>query len=321
MKILIGQNPMGLEKAIPALQAQYPEHTFALCPDRGPQLLQDIADADIYVGWLSREIFNAGKKLQWVQSPSSGVNMFLDIPELRDGPVLLTSASGTHAGGVADSTLAMILAVTRGIVPSVRDQMSKTWNPAEIRKGLVELTDSTMGIIGLGAIGRATAKRAKGFDMRVIAVDLNPNQQSPYVDEVWGLDQLNRLLAEADYVVVLVPYTAQTDNMIGAEQIAQMKPGALLVGMSRGGIIDQEAMIEALKAGKIAGAVLDVFKPEPLPADHALWDLPNVLIAPHIAGGTQFEGKHVLDIFTENLARFFAGQRPLRNQVDKQAGF
>ncbi len=321
MKILIGQNPMGLEKAIPALQSQYPEHTFELCPDRGPQLLQEIVDADIYMGWLNRDVFAAAKKLQWIQSPSSGVNMFLDIPELRSGPVLLTSASGTHAGGVADSTMAMILAVTRGIVPSVRDQMTKKWDPMPIRADLVELSGSTLGIIGLGAIGRATAKRAKGFDMRVIAVDLNPNPDTPYVDEVWGLDQLNHLMAESDYVVVLVPYTEQTDNMIGAEQIAHMKPGALLVGMSRGGIIDQDAMIAALKAGKIAGAALDVFKPEPLPADHELWSLPNVLIAPHIAGGTQYEGKYVLDIFTENLGRFLTGQGPLRNQVDKKAGF
>lgn len=321
MKILIGQNPMGLEKGIPALQAQFPEHTFELCPDRGPQLLKDIADADIYVGWLNREVYLAGKKLQWIQSPSSGVNMFLDIPELRDGSVLLTSASGTHAGAVADSTMAMILAVTRGVAQAARDQVTKSWNPGPIRAKVVELTGLTMGIIGLGAIGRATAKRAKAFDMRVIAVDLNPNQHSPYVDEIWGLDQLDRLMGESDFVVVLVPFTAQTENMIGADQIAKMKPNALLVGMSRGGIIDQDALIEALKAGKIGGAALDVCKPEPLPADNPLWDAPNLLLAAHIAGGTQYEGKYILEIFTENLSRFLSDQRPLRNQVDKQAGF
>jgi phosphoglycerate dehydrogenase-like enzyme len=321
MKILIGQNPMGLEKGIPALQAQFPEHTFQHCNDRGAQLLKDIEDADIYVGWLNRDIYLAAKKLQWIQSPSSGVNMFLDIPELREGSVVLTSASGTHAAAVADSTMAMILAVTRGIFPAVRDQMTKTWNPAPIRAKMVELTGQTMGIIGLGAIGRATAKRAKAFDMRVIAVDLNPNQHSPYVDEIWGLDHLDHLMAESDYVVVLVPYTAQTDNMIGAEQIGKMKPSALMVGMSRGGIVDQDALLDALKAGKISGAALDVFKPEPLPADNPLWEQPNVLVAAHLAGGTQYEGKYILEILTENMGRFLAGQRPLRNQVDKQAGF
>jgi phosphoglycerate dehydrogenase-like enzyme len=128
-------------------------------------------------------------------------------------------------------------------------------------------------------------------------------------------------LAESDYVVVLVPYTAQTEKMIGAAQLAKMKPSALLVPMSRGGIVDQDALIAALKNGQIAGAALDVFRPEPLPADSELWTLPNVLIAPHIAGGTQHEGKYVLEIFTENLGRFLRNERPLRNHVNKQAGF
>jgi phosphoglycerate dehydrogenase-like enzyme len=321
MKVLVGMNPMGLEKGIPALQAQYPDIQFIHCPDRGELLARELADADIYMGWINRELFLAAPKLKWIQSPSSGVNYYLDIPEIVAGEVLLTSASGTHAAGVAESAIGMILAVTRGIRPAILDQANKVWNPGNIRPYMSELTGSTVGIIGLGAIGRAFAQRIKAFDTRVIAVDLNPAATSPHVDQVWGLDQLDLLLAESDYVVILVPYTAQTENMIGAAQLAKMKPNALLVPMSRGGIVDQDALIAALKNGQIAGAALDVFRPEPLPADSELWTLPNVLIAPHIAGGTQHEGKYVLEIFTENLGRFLRNERPLRNHVNKQAGF
>jgi phosphoglycerate dehydrogenase-like enzyme len=312
---------MGLETGIPALQAEYPEITFVHCPSRGEELVAELADADIYMGWLTRDQYLAAPKLQWIQSPSSGVNMYLDVPEIAAGDVLLTSASGTHGAAVAESAMAMILAVTRGIRPAVLDQANKVWNPAPIRSKMVELTGSTMGIVGLGAIGRAFAQRAKAFDMRVLAVDLNPAATSPHVDQVWGLDEMDTMLAQADYVVVLVPYTAQTENMIGAAQLAKMKPSALLVPMSRGGIVDQDALIAALKSGQIAGAALDVFRPEPLSADSELWTLPNVLVAPHIAGGTQYEGKYVLDIFTENLGRFLRSERPLRNHVNKQAGF
>lgn len=327
MKILIGVNPMGLEKSIPALQAQYPSFEIAYCPDRGETLTQMIADTDIYMGWLDRNAFLAARQLKWIQSPSSGVNMFLDIPELAAGnatdlkEVLLTSASGTHAAAVAESAMAMILAETRGIRPAILDQASKAWNAPTIRAKMVELTGSTMLIVGLGAIGRALAQRAKGFDMRVIAVDLNPAATSPHVDAVYPLHQMGDVMGQADYVVVLVPFTPQTENMFGAAEIAKMKSNALLVGMSRGGIINQDALVAALKAGTLAGALLDVFKPEPLPAESELWTLPNVLVAPHIAGGTQYEGKYIMDIFNENLTRFLAGQRPLRNEVDKVAGF
>jgi D-2-hydroxyacid dehydrogenase (NADP+) len=312
---------MGLEKGIPALQAQYPDITFVHCPDRGERLAGELVDTDIYMGWISRDLYVGAPKLKWIQSPSSGVNYYLDIPEILAGEVLLTSASGTHGAAVAESAIGMILAVTRGIAPAAVDQANKVWNPGAIRPTLRELTGSTVGIIGLGAIGRAFAQRIKAFDTRVIAVDLNPNATSPHVDRVQGLDKMDDLLAESDYVVVLVPYTAQTDNMIGAAQLAKMKPSALLVPMSRGGIVDQEALVAALKSGQIAGAALDVFRPEPLPIESELWTLPNVLIAPHIAGGTQHEGKYILDIFTENLGRFLRNDFPLRNHVNKQAGF
>ncbi|MBN1580401.1 MAG: D-2-hydroxyacid dehydrogenase, partial [Anaerolineae bacterium] len=180
---------------------------------------------------------------------------------------------------------------------------------------------STMGIVGFGAVGRALAARAQAFEMRIIALDLYPTNKPDTVSELWGLDRLEDLLRESDYVVVTVPYTPQTQGMLGAEQLALMKPGAMLVGISRGGIIDQAALAQMLRDGRLAAAALDVFKPEPLPADSELWDLDNLLMTPHIAGGTQFEGRYILDIFRENLKRFLDGDLPLRNQVNKQLGF
>lgn len=320
MKVLIGRNMMGLESALPDLRKEYPQVEFAYCADRRA-LAEAIADADIYMGSVNSNLLLAAGNLKWIQSPSSGVNHYLTIPELVEGDVILTSASGTHGACLAESVLAMIFAFTRGVRHCILRQPQRKWSGREIRGKLVELTGSTMGIIGFGAVGRALAKRAQVFDMRIIAVDLYPENKPEYVSELWGLDRLSDLLKESDYVVVAAPYTPQTHGMVGAEQIAMMKPGAMIVGISRGRIIDQKAMAQALREGHLAAAALDVFDPEPLPADSELWDLENLLIMPHIAGGTQFECQHVIEIFRENLGRFIRGDFPLRNQTDKHRGF
>lgn len=215
----------------------------------------------------------------------------------------------------------MILAFTRGIRDAVLYQQQHEWAGRAIRTKLVELTGSTMGIVGLGSVGCALAERARAFGMRVLAVDLYSDRKPDCVDELSHVDRLNELLRASDYVVVTVPYTAHTEGMIGAEELALMKPSAMLVGISRGGIIDQDALAKALREGRLAAAALDVTRPEPMPADSELWDVENLLIMPHVAGGTQFEGQYVLEIFAENLGRFLRGDLPLRNQVDKERGF
>lgn len=320
MKVLFGANPMGLERALPELGEAHPDVTFAHCAERGA-LAEAIADADVYVGWLGRDEFLAARRLRWIQSPSSGINYYLAIPELVEGDVLLTSARGTHGACLAESVLGMILAFTRGIRTCIQRQPERAWAGREARPSLVELTGSTMGIVGFGTVGRAIAKRAQAFDMRIVAVDLYPGDRPDYVEDLWRLDRLDDLLRIADYAVVTVPYTPQTVGMIGVHELSVMKPTAMLVGISRGGIIEQAALAEALREGRLAAAALDVTKPEPLPPDSELWDLENLLITPHIAGGTQFEADHILDIFRENLDRFLRGELPLRNQIDKRQGF
>ena len=319
MKVLVGPNFMDLEQALPELRRNFPQVEFVYCA-KSEALADAIADADIFVGWLGRDIFLAAGSLKWIQSPSSGTNYYLAIPELVESDVLLTSARGTHGACLAESALGMILAFTRGIRDGVLCQQRRVWG-SKMRPSLVELTGAALGIVGFGTVGRALAKRAQAFDMRILAVDLSIADRPDWVCELWGLDRLSDLLRESDYVVVTVPYTPQTRGMIGAEQLALMKPGAMLVGISRGGIIDQAALARALRKGRLAAAALDVFSPEPLPEDSDLWDLDNLLIMPHVAGGTQFEHRYILGIFRENLGRFLRGELPLRNQIDKQRGF
>jgi phosphoglycerate dehydrogenase-like enzyme len=320
MKVLIGPNDKGLEQALPSLRERHPLLEFAHCSAQDA-LAGEIADAVIYLGWLNRDAFLAAKRLTWVQAASSGIDQYLAIPELATSDVLLTSASGTHGACLAESALAMIFAFTRGLREAVLCQERHQWGGRGIRVRMAELTGSTLGIIGFGVVGQALARRAQAFDARVLALDLFPADKPEYVAHVWGVDRLPDLLRGSDYVVVAVPYTPATHGMIGAEQLALMKPAAILVGISRGKIIDQKALARALREKRLAAAALDVFDQEPLPADSELWDLENLLIAPHIAGGTQLEGQYILGIFRENLERFLRGDMPLRNQIDNRRGF
>ncbi len=320
MKVLVGPNTFGLERCLSELPGIYPEIELAFCSDR-EKLAEVIADADVLLGWVTPAVFQAAKKLKWIQSPSSGVNMYTAIPALVESDVLLTSARGTHGSCLADHTFAMILAFSRHIREFVLHQQKHHWAAAELRPQMLELTGRTIGIVGLGVIGRTIAKRANGFDMRILAVDAYPVEKPDYVERLANLDGLDQMLTESDYVVVTVPYTEETDGMIGAAQIGRMKPGAILLGISRGGIIDEKALVAALREKRIAGAGLDVFDREPLPADSELWDLDNLLITPHIAGGSQYECDHILEIFYDNIGRFIRGEFPLRNQVDKRRGF
>ncbi len=320
MKVLIGPNFMALEQRLPELEREFPQVEFIYCGDQD-QLLDAISDVDIFMGWLSKNLVLAAQNLKWVQSPSSGINYYLAIREFVESDILLTSARGTHGACLAESVLGMIFAFTRGIRDSILCQQQRVWAGGKLRSKLVELTDSVMGIVGFGAVGRALAVRTQAFGARILAVDVLSVDKPEWVSELWDLDRLDDLLRESDYVVVTVPSTPETRGMIGAEQIALMKENAMLVGISRGDIIDQGALAQALREDRLAAAALDVFSPEPLPDDSELWALDNMLITPHIAGGNQFEAQYILDIFRENLTRFLSGNLPLRNQIDKQRGF
>jgi phosphoglycerate dehydrogenase-like enzyme len=306
MHILVGTDRYDLDTIIPELSKKYPDVTFDLCTDR-KNLINQIAEAEAFVGWLNRDEFLAGKKLRWVQSPSTGADSFLRIPELRDGDVILTNARGAHGAPLAEHALAMILTLTRGMKTYIEAQAEKRWDP-KVRAGLVELTGSTMGIVGFGVVGQALAERARAFGMRILAVDRYPGLQPAYVESLEPVEGLDRLLRESD-------------NLIGAAQMALLKPTALLVGISRGGVIDEDALLEVLRERRIAGAALDVVRIEPMPPDNPLWDLDNILITPHAAGGSQIEGKRIRAIFVDNVRRYIEKEFPLRNTVNKKLGY
>ena len=319
MKVVIVPGPAGLDAFVPGLRREYPGVEFVVCSDRA-RLPAHMADADVFFGLPGPDVVLQARRLKWVQSISTGVDHMLSIPELAHGDVLLTGARGTHSSCLAESVFGMIFAFTRGIRDSARLQQRHQWSQPGLRGGLRELSGSTMGLVGCGAMARAIADRAIAFAMRVIAVDLYP-ANAPEGVALRGMEGLDDLLGQSDYVVVTVPAHPSTRGMIGAGAIALMKPQSMLVGISRGGVIDQAALAEALRSKRLWAAALDVFDPEPLPADSELWDVENLLITPHIAGGTQFEGRNAVEIFRENLGRFLRGDFPLRNQVDKARGF
>ncbi len=319
MHVLFSKCQADIEKEIPLLEKSFPDVAFSYVPER-KNIAKAITDADVYMGWLDREIFLQAKKLQWIQSNSTGVNHYTAIPELVTGDVLLTSASGTHGPCVAESAMAMILAHTRGIAESFPHNQNRTWAPRQIRGRLVVLKGSTLGIVGLGSIGRALAQRARGFEMRIIAVDV-AGECPDTVDELWSLDRLDDLLRQSDYVAIAVPYTQETADLIDEREIGLMKPDAMLVVVSRGGIVNETALAKALRKGHLAAAATDVFKTEPLPPESELWDIENLIMTSHIAGGCQFEGDTLVEIFTENLGKLLRGEWPLRNQVDKRKGY
>jgi phosphoglycerate dehydrogenase-like enzyme len=177
-----------------------------------------------------------------------------------------------------------------------------------------------MGIVGYGAIGRAVAQRARGFDMDVIAIDPHPEAGAPFVHETWGMERLADLLAQSDVVVVSAPLTNESYHLLDDAALAQMKPTAYLVVVSRGGIVDENALAEALQEGKLAGAGLDVTEIEPLPAESPLWDVPNLIITPHTAGDSSEKERRCVEILKENLGRYSRGET-LLNLVDKQRGY
>ena len=297
---------------VDALRRELPAVEF-IVPDTEEQKLAAAADAEVALGSVSAELLAAAPRLKWVQSGSAGVEWI--PPELAATDIVVTNTRGAHAATIAEHAFGMLIALARRFDDLRQAQRDKVWlrPPPQPTVGLAGMT---MGVIGLGNIGRAIAVRAHAFEMPVIAVDAHPVERPDYVVELGLLDGLDDLLRRADVVAVATPITDATRGMLSAERLALLKPTAYLLGMSRGGIIDEPALVRMLREGALAGAGLDVTAVEPLPADSDLWDAPNILISPHSSPSSARTGELVGTMIRRNLQRYLAGE-PLENVVDK----
>ena len=343
-----GSGPGGAPTAIalsPILSARYRQQDLELIRAAAPgarivtlsrEGLTDEPVDDVEVllrGWLSSDAFDRllarAPRLGWVHSASAGVERAL-TPAAAERGLVITNARGVFSRPIAEYVLMMILAVSRRLPGLLELQRERTWQPLEG----VELRDVTVGIVGLGSIGRAVGALATAFGCRVIAVRRRSEAgaEAAATDEesrsfgevmlerVGGPEGLPQLLADSDFVVLATPLTPETQNMIDAEALSVMKPGAWLINIARGGLVDERALLNALRDGAIGGAVLDTFRDEPLPPSSPFYDLPNVIVTPH----TSWSSGRVLDrsveLFCDNLRRYAAGE-PLLNVVDPAAGY
>lgn len=253
--------------------------------------------------------------LQWVHCLSVGVEGLIE--PVRQRNLLLTNARGAFSETVAEHVLALTLALSRNLHTYMRRQLSRQWQPDF--RAAVDLPGRTMGIVGFGSIGRAVARRARSLGMRVIAL-CRQVQGDEEADAVYPHTNPTPVWQEADVLVLALPLTAATRGLIGRETFRLMKPSAFLINVGRGAVVDEEALVTALKEGWIAGAGLDVFATEPLPPAHPLWDLPGVIITPHVSTASPRGLQDTVQLFADNLRRFVAGE-PLRNVVDPNNGY
>jgi phosphoglycerate dehydrogenase-like enzyme len=282
-----------------------------------------LPDSEIAITWSLRpEQLRLAHKLRWIHSPAAAVHQLI-FPELVNSDVILTNARDVHGPVVAEHVIALIFTLAKQLPEAVRLQQKHFWGQEAMWRGRPhprEIAGATLGLVGLGSIGREVVKRASALGMRVIAVREHSEKGSDGADAIFGPGHLGEMLAQADYVVLAAPLTPDTRVLIGAAQLAQMKPEACLINVSRGPLVDEAALADALRARKIGGAALDVFSTEPLPPDSPLWDLDNLLITPHTAALTEKLWDRHYALISENLRRYLAGQ-PLLAMVDKRRGY
>jgi phosphoglycerate dehydrogenase-like enzyme len=272
--------------------------------------------AAIMLGWsIPDDVLAQARALRWVHSSGAGVERLLVPPILGDN-VILTDSSGIHQAMV-EHVFALMLAFARRLHTAVRLQLAHRFEHYAIQGE--ELGGRTLGILGLGAIGRDIARTAPAFEMRVIGIKRVPGPIEG-VDVVLPPEGLHDVLREADYVVVALPLTRATRHLMGEREFRAMKPSAVLINIGRGAIVDEPALITALREGWIAGAGLDVFEHEPLPVDSPFYDMVNVIITPHTAGSSPQYFERMTSLFCENLRAFLDG-RPMGNVVDKELGY
>jgi phosphoglycerate dehydrogenase-like enzyme len=292
-----------------------------------------ITDAEAFFGKITPEILSAAQRLRWVQSPTASLEHYL-FPELVEHPCQLSNMRGLFSDVIADHVMGYVLCFARNLHLYLRRQREHQWAPvggenarstfaagpaevSSIDRAHLHLADTTLGVIGAGFIGREIARRAAAFGMRIVAVDPVCRRIEGIVDEVWKTERLPDLLGLSDFVVIAAPHTPETVKLFRAPLLEQMKRSAFLINIGRGVIVDLADLVTALREKRIAGAALDVFETEPLPADHPLWDMENVIITPHVAAASPRIAERHLATLLENIRCFVRNEPPL-TLVDKR---
>lgn len=279
-----------------------------------------LAGAQVVIGLCDQATLDASPQLHWIQTWWVGVENCVSVPGLQSRGIVLTNMQRTSAVPIAEHAVAMLLALSRGLPTYAIHQQARSWKADDPTIQARELYGSTLLVVGLGGIGTEVARRAHGLGMRVIATRNSSREGPEFVAKVGLSDELLALAAEADFIVNAVPLTPATTGLFDARFFAATKRGAYFVNVARGASVVTEALVDALQSGQIAGAGLDVTDPEPLPADHVLWTLPNVLITPHVAADSDAQTDRYVVLVAENLRRYVAGE-PLLNVVDIARGY
>jgi phosphoglycerate dehydrogenase-like enzyme len=305
-----------------AIQKRWPAMRVVHLPEYD-RLPQELPDTDIFVGYSLRakQLADTGK-LKWIHSTAAGVAQLM-YPELRDSGILVTNPSGIFSVPMAEHTMGLLIALARNFPDSVRHQDQARWAQQELwdqPQHLTELNGQVLLIVGYGSIGHELARRATAFDMRVWGVSRSGKDDSALAEKIVPITQFREVLPHADFVVLSAPETRETMHLIGAPELACMKPTARLINVARGSLLDQSALLAALQRKGIAGAAIDVTDPEPLPAADPLWKAPNLLITPHTSAISDRLWARQTALLLDLLERWFEG-RDLFNQVDLHRGY
>ncbi len=304
------------------LQQEFPEHKVVQLQNYDG-VPEEIPDTDVFIGWSLRpQQFVTASKLRWIHSPAAAVHQLM-FPELIQSNVLVTNSTGIHGPVVAEHAIAVLLALAKRLPQAMQYQAKRTWSQDQLwheHPRPREVMDSTVAVIGMGSIGREFTARAKALGMKVLAVRENTAKGTDGADAVYSPAEIDTVLPLADYVLLCTPVTPATTGLINTARLSKMKPDAYLINVGRGPLIDEAAVFQALKDKRIAGAALDVFNEEPLPASSPFWSLDNLLLTPHTAAVTERLWERHYKLIVENMNRFLAG-KPLLNAVDKKRGY
>lgn len=295
--------------------------TLEVADPRSEEVSALLAHADgVLCGSLPRDLRQAAPSLRWIQFWSAGVDAQL-YPELWDGNAAVCNASGIHAAACSEHILALMLAFARNLPGAFRAQQEHDWSARQtLNNSVFELEGKTVGIVGAGEIGQAIGKRCQAFGMRTIGTRRNPDQPTPGIDVVLSHIQYHDLVLASNFIVLALPLTPHTRHTFGEDEIEVLKKGTYLFNIGRGGLVDERYLVPALQKGWLAGAGLDVFEDEPLPPESPFWNLPNVIVTPHIGGATPLYWPRFARLVLRQIQHLLSGE-PLENSVDKHLGY